>query len=61
MYCTFGTLSKQKLCYFVCLHSQEQIEWAVEEGGDFIIAETFCEMGESKLALDCIKQYGKGS
>lgn len=39
---------------------KEQIEWAVEEGADFIIAETFMEYQEAKLALDCIKQYGKG-
>ncbi len=39
---------------------QEQIEWAVEEGADFIVAESFTEYGEAKMALDMIKQYGKG-
>jgi len=39
---------------------KEQIEWAVEEGADFIIAETYMDYQEAKLALDCIKQYGKG-
>ena len=40
---------------------QEQIEWAVEEGADFILAETFQFFGEAKLALECIKKYGKGN
>ncbi|XP_062618142.1 S-methylmethionine--homocysteine S-methyltransferase BHMT2-like [Saccostrea cucullata] len=39
---------------------KEQIEWAVEGHGDFIVAETFGEFGEAMLALKCIKQYGKG-
>ncbi|XP_005108478.2 betaine--homocysteine S-methyltransferase 1 [Aplysia californica] len=39
---------------------KEQIEWAVEEGADFIVAETFSELGEAALALECIKKYGKG-
>ena len=39
---------------------QEQIEWAVEEGADFILGETFTEYGEANIALDCIKQYGLG-
>ena len=39
---------------------QEQVEWAAEEGADFIIAETFGSLGEAKLALDCIKAYGRG-
>ncbi|XP_056000740.1 betaine--homocysteine S-methyltransferase 1-like [Ostrea edulis] len=38
----------------------EQVEWAVEGGADFIVAETFFEFGEAMLALECIKQYGKG-
>ena len=32
----------------------------MSERADFIIAETFMEYQEAKLALDCIKQYGKG-
>lgn len=39
---------------------QEQIEWAVEEGVDYIIGETFNALGEAMLALECIKEYGKG-
>ena len=39
---------------------QEQIEWAVQEGADFIVAETFSELGEAKLALEAIQHYGHG-
>jgi len=39
---------------------KEQIEWAVDAGVDFIVGETFSELGEAKLALECIKKYGKG-
>ena len=40
---------------------QEQIEWAVEEGADFILGETFTDYGEAGIALDCIKLYGQGT
>ena len=33
----------------------------MEEGADYIIAETFMEAGEAYLALDCIQKYGKGT
>ncbi|XP_022100758.1 betaine--homocysteine S-methyltransferase 1-like [Acanthaster planci] len=39
---------------------KEQIEWAVEEGADFILAETFSDFGEALLALEAVKEYGKG-
>ncbi|XP_076445006.1 betaine--homocysteine S-methyltransferase 1-like [Babylonia areolata] len=39
---------------------KEQIEWAVQERADFIVAETFSELGEAKMALDCIRTYGQG-
>ena len=39
---------------------QEQIEWAVEEGADFILAETYGFSGEAMAALECIKKYGNG-
>ena len=39
---------------------QEQIEWAVEEGADYIIGETFNDFGEALLALKSIQKYGKG-
>ncbi|KAK3753842.1 hypothetical protein RRG08_006232 [Elysia crispata] len=40
---------------------KEQVEWAVEAGVDYILAETFDEVGEAMLALEVIKQYGKGT
>lgn len=39
---------------------KEQIEWAVQEGADYIVAETFSELGEAKIALEAIKAYGNG-
>ncbi|XP_071818632.1 betaine--homocysteine S-methyltransferase 1-like [Apostichopus japonicus] len=39
---------------------KEQIEWAVDEGVDFIIAETFVKFEEAAIALESIKEYGKG-
>ncbi|KAK6175446.1 hypothetical protein SNE40_013909 [Patella caerulea] len=39
---------------------KEQIEWAVKEKADFIVAETFSELGEAMLALQCIQKYGNG-
>ena len=40
---------------------QEQVQWAVEEGADYIIAETFDILGEAELALECIKAAKKGA
>jgi betaine-homocysteine S-methyltransferase len=37
---------------------EEQLGWAVEEGIDFVIAETNDYLGESLIALDVIKQLG---
>ncbi|XP_067684989.1 betaine--homocysteine S-methyltransferase 1-like isoform X2 [Haliotis asinina] len=39
---------------------KEQIEWAVEEGADYIVAESFSEFGEAMLALESIYKYGNG-
>ncbi|XP_070568427.1 betaine--homocysteine S-methyltransferase 1-like [Ptychodera flava] len=39
---------------------KEMIFWAVEEGADFIVAETYAHFGEAMLALKAIKEYGKG-
>ena len=36
----------------------EQVQWAKEEGADFIIAETIEYIGEALIALDVIKEYG---
>lgn len=40
---------------------KEQVEWAVEEGADFIVGETFGILDEALIALDVIKTYGKGA
>ena len=32
----------------------------MEEGADYIIGETFGVLGEAKLALKAIQQFGKG-
>jgi betaine-homocysteine S-methyltransferase len=37
---------------------EEQVAWAVQEGADFIIAETFGHLGEARLALEAIKAGG---
>jgi len=37
---------------------EEQVQWAVEEGADFFIAETFNHLGEALIALDVIKKAG---
>jgi betaine-homocysteine S-methyltransferase len=37
----------------------EQIEWAVEAGVDFIVAETYSFGGEALLALEAIEQSGR--
>ncbi|KAJ8026537.1 Betaine--homocysteine S-methyltransferase 1 [Holothuria leucospilota] len=39
---------------------KEQIEWAVDEGVHYIIAETFVALEEALLALEAIKEYGSG-
>jgi len=39
---------------------KESVNWAVQGGADFIIAETYPDYGEALLALEAIKQYGQG-
>ncbi|XP_070567460.1 betaine--homocysteine S-methyltransferase 1-like [Ptychodera flava] len=39
---------------------KEQIEWAVEGGADFMVGETFGTLGEAMIALEMIKEHGKG-
>ena len=41
--------------------SQEQVEWAVTGGSDFLIGETFNDIGEARLALDVMKTHGNGN
>jgi len=36
---------------------KEQIEWAVQGGADLIVAETYPDYAEAKLALECIKKF----
>jgi betaine-homocysteine S-methyltransferase len=36
---------------------EEQVRWAVEEGIDFVIAETLEYLGEALIALEVIKQF----
>ncbi|MGI8419951.1 MAG: homocysteine S-methyltransferase family protein [Candidatus Levyibacteriota bacterium] len=36
---------------------EEQVKWAVEEGADFIVAETITYIGEALIALEVIKKY----
>jgi betaine-homocysteine S-methyltransferase len=38
---------------------REQVQWAVEEGVDFIIAETLEYVGEGLIALEVIKAFGR--
>jgi len=44
----------------VCCLFKESIEWAVQEGADYIIGESFLDLGEALLAAECIKEYGAG-
>ena len=37
---------------------EEQLGWAVEEGVDFVIAETYDHLGEAMIGLDVCKQLG---
>ncbi len=56
VFCQQGCKNVDPLSFVV----QEQIEWAVEEGADFILAETYQQLAEALLATKCIKDYGKG-
>jgi betaine-homocysteine S-methyltransferase len=37
---------------------REQVGWAVEEGADFIVAETHDFLGEALISLEVIKEFG---
>ena len=37
---------------------EEQLGWAVDEGIDFVIAETYDHLGEARIGLDVCKQLG---
>ncbi|PIK50520.1 betaine homocysteine S-methyltransferase 1 [Apostichopus japonicus] len=39
---------------------KEQVEWAVDEGADYIVAETFGMVEEALVALEAIQEFGRG-
>ncbi|XP_013418187.1 betaine--homocysteine S-methyltransferase 1-like, partial [Lingula anatina] len=39
---------------------KEQVVWAVEEGADYIVGETFRHFGEAMMALETIQEFGQG-
>ncbi|XP_076466823.1 betaine--homocysteine S-methyltransferase 1-like [Babylonia areolata] len=39
---------------------KEQVEWAVQGKADYIVLETFYDLGETKLAMEVVQQYGQG-
>ncbi|XP_078684140.1 betaine--homocysteine S-methyltransferase 1-like [Branchiostoma floridae x Branchiostoma belcheri] len=39
---------------------KEQLEWAVEGGADFVVAESFFACAEAMFALECARKYAKG-
>ena len=66
LYCSFALsrsrilIRRNPLSSFISHYFQEQIEWAVDAGADFIIGETYGDHAEAMVALECIKTYGKG-
>lgn len=48
---------KKRTSKLVYAMYDEQVKWAVEEGVDFIIAETIGYVGEALIALEVIKKY----
>ncbi len=50
--------NKKKSSEIVRAMYEEQVRWAVEEGVDFIIAETIEYVGEALIALEVIKKSG---
>ncbi|XP_076466604.1 betaine--homocysteine S-methyltransferase 1-like [Babylonia areolata] len=68
-----GTLMAGSLCNSSVYHPDQpdvlrsiremfavQVQWAVEEGADYLIGETFNDFGEAKLALEVMKEHGNG-
>ncbi|CAH1268571.1 BHMT2 [Branchiostoma lanceolatum] len=39
---------------------KEQLQWAVEGGADFVVAESFFAFAEAMFALECTKKYAEG-
>ena len=46
--------------YIFIFEWQEQIEWAVDAGADFIVAETYDTFGEALIATKACKVCAKG-
>jgi len=42
------------------LSKQEQLIWAVQEGADYVIGETFAAFGEAEIALKAMRDHAKG-
>src|SRR6266480_1656850 len=53
----YDPADKEKTGKIVRAMYEEQVQWAVEEGADFIIAETIAHLGEALIALDVIKKH----
>jgi betaine-homocysteine S-methyltransferase len=53
----YDPLDKKRTGEIVREMYEEQVRWAVEEGVDFIIAETIEYVGEALIALEVIKKY----
>jgi len=68
-----GTLMAGNICNTTCYDPtneesftevrrifKEEVEWAVNGGADLLLAETYNDFGESLLALEAMKEHGKG-
>lgn len=49
--------NKEETSKLVRAMYEEQVQWAVEEGADFIVAETISYLGEALIALEVIKKH----
>jgi len=54
----YDTRDPEKSVQVVRPMFEEQTRWAVDEGVDFMIAETFSHLGEALIALEVIKEAG---
>lgn len=54
----YDPLNKIKSSKIVRAMYQEQLQWAVEEGIDFVISETNDYLGEALIGLEVIKNFG---
>jgi betaine-homocysteine S-methyltransferase len=53
----YDLADKKKSAAIVRSQYTEQLEWAAEEGVDFVLAETIEYLGEALIALECIKKF----